>query len=334
MARRGKHRARLNWIVILLVSAVAAFCILTTLQDKYDLEIMELPALSLPSIEALYGYVEEFTGGESGGGSADREAVPAEAGEGLTVHVLDMGQADSILICGPERNVLIDAGENGQGAQVLRYLEEQGVKKLDLVIGTHPHSDHIGGMDTVIEGFAVGQVVLPEIPDEILPTTTTYTDLLRAIADKGLRITAAEPGLRFELGDGAVLTILGPVAEFSDLNNMSVVSKLTYGNTSFLFTGDVSEKGEAALLERGSDLKADVMQAPHHGSSSSSTAAFLDAASPRVAFISCGLDNSYGHPHREVMERLEERGIQILRTDLDGPISIYSDAKNIYISTR
>ena len=334
MARKGKYRSRLNWVVIILVSAVVAFCVLGTLQDKYGLELIDL---KLPSLGQIGEYIGEITG-EKQDTSVDTMdnalSVSGPApGDGLTVHMLDMGQADSILIQAPGLTVLIDAGENNQGGQVLRYLKEQGVDRIDIAIGTHPHSDHIGGMDTVLEGIPVGKIILPDVPDEIVPTGATYTDLLAAIAEREVEVILAEPGQQYDLGDGALLTIVGPLAQYGDLNNMSVVSKLTYGEVAFLFAGDASAQSELALVDRG-DIRADIMAVPHHGSSSSSTDVFLDAVSPSVALISCGLDNSYGHPHREVMERLQERDIEIYRTDLMGAITIVCDGVGVTISTE
>jgi len=333
--RKSKRRSNLNWTVILLVSAVAAFCVLTTLEDKYELGL-GLPGVNLPSLSFLYDYIEGFTDPQPGseGYMENAIAVSGQAEDAaLRVCMFSMGQADSILIRGPDKTVLIDAAENGQGSQVLRNLREQGVERIDILIGTHPHSDHIGGMDEVIRGIQVDKVVLPEIPEEITPTSRTYTDLLEAISEKGLRITVARPGLAFDLGGGAAITLMGPLEAYGDLNNMSVVTRLTYGDTAMLFTGDVSAQAELRLAER-QELKADVMQIPHHGSSSSSTDAFLNAVSPRIGLISCGLDNSYGHPHREVMERLAERHIQVYRTDLMGMITVESDGEKVYITTK
>lgn len=333
--RKGRHSAKLNWTVILLVSVVVAFCVLSTLQDKHGLDL-GIPSFRPPSLSRLYDSIESFLAKDDGFRDEMDNALAVSApvvGGPLEVHFLDVGQAESILIKAPGKTVLIDAGENNQGGLVLRYLKAQSVKRVDILIGTHPHSDHIGGMDDVVNGTLVGEVVLPEIPEELVPATATYTDLLEAIEAAGLTITVAEPGLAFDLGGGARLTVLAPLAEYADLNNMSVVARLSYGDTSFLFTGDASAASEKAMLEEGAALKSDVLSVGHHGSNSATTEEFLQAASPRIAIISCGVDNTYGHPHREVIERLQEREVQILRTDRSGTIVIVSDGNRLGIQT-
>jgi len=338
MAKKKTRRAaKLNWVVITLVALVSALCILRTLEDKYQMGL-GLPGLQLPSLTFLYEYIEDIADDLSQPENKDSMdnalAVSGPLADSpLTIHVLDMGQADSVLIRSPGMNVLIDAGENDQGALVLRYLEDLGIGKLDIVIGTHPHSDHIGGLDTVISGTRIGKVILPAIPDDLVPTTQTYTDLLTAIDGKGLRITVAQPGMELDLGDGVIMTLLGPLEDYEDLNDMSVITRVDYGDTAFLFTGDAEARAELDLAERW-DLKADVLKLSHHGSKTSSAAAFLDAVSPSVGVISCGLDNSYGHPHSEVMERLAQRDIEIYRTDLMGTVVLRSDGRQIAVSTE
>lgn len=315
-------------LVIVLVSIALALCILSSLDHK-GLFNLGLEEAKFSGLDFVRDAVDAFISGEGGEAATSRPA----SGE-AQVHYLNMGQADSILIRGPEKTVLIDAGENDQGGAVLEYLASQGVTRLDYVIGTHPHSDHIGGMDTVIDGIDVGDVILPEIPRDIVPTGATYTGLLNAIERKGLSITAAVPGDRYDLGGGAALTILGPVAEYGDLNNMSVVSRLDYGSHSFLFTGDIEKDAESDLLDTdAASLSAEVLDAGHHGSKTSSSQRFLEAVSPSIAVISCGLDNSYGHPHREVVERLENLGAVIYRTDLYGAVVFSMDAEEMTVQT-
>jgi len=317
-----------------LVSVVAAFCILTSLEEK-GMFNLGLPTFDIPGLSFLEETANAYLGESGLGLDKDEEGNgPVAAAGGVEVHFLDVGQAQSVFIRGPKKTALIDAGENNQGGDVLQYLEKQGVTKLDYVIGTHPHSDHIGGLDTVIAGMEVGAVILPEIPGEIVPATVTYTDLLEAIDAKGLRITQAVPGKTYSLGGGATLAVLAPLAEYADLNNMSVCSRLDYGETSFLFTGDAEKEAEATMLERDARLAANVLDAGHHGSGTSTSQAFLDAVSPSVAVISCGLDNSYGHPHREVMERLQAMGVTVYRTDLNGAVVVTSDGDSLSVQTE
>ena len=264
----------------------------------------------------------------------DTQPAAAVTGGDLVVHIIDVDQADSILILGPEKNVLIDAGEQKTAKELYSYIQEQGATQLDILIATHPHADHIGGMTHIVQQAQVGQVIMSELKDSIVPTTKVYTNLLGAIADKGLKITKAKSGTEYDLGGGAKLTILAPVALYDDLNNSSVVCRLDYGSTSFLFNGDIEKEAEADILASGANLKVDVFCVPHHGSSSSSTQAYLDAAKPQMATIPLGIDNSYGHPHKEVMKRLEALNIPIYRTDLNGNIVITSDGSTLTVTTE
>jgi len=324
MARGRRYRSRTGGIVFLLVAAVCSVFILYSVQEKYGYDF-GLPDLSLPGVEDLLGELEVPPPEEKPASS------PVTLRKDLEVHFLDVGQAESILILAPAKTVLIDAGENDQGDMVVRYLKQQGVSSIDLLIGTHPHSDHIGGMDVVLNKLPVEAVILPELPDDLIPTTVTFTDLLEAIDQAGLEITPAVPGDQYDLGGGAQLTILGPLEDYDDLNSMSVVSRLSFGSTSFLFTGDMEQDAEKDLLKQGVPLVSTVLNVGHHGSKTSSHQAFLEAVQPKVAVISCGLDNSYGHPHREVLERLDALNVRVLRTDLDGAVVLTSDGKNIEI---
>jgi competence protein ComEC len=310
-----------------LVLAVVTLCALSSWEQKHGSGL--IPTLELPQV----GFVRELLGGwELPSGGDDIEVVEVAGGlpdAELEVHFQDVGQASSILIKGPEKNLLIDAAEDSEGDDVIRYIHEQGIDRLDYVIATHPHADHIGGLDEVLEEFEIGQVLMPVIPDEIMPETQIYEDLLDVIEQKDLNQLDAKPGQTYDLGDGAKLMILAPVGEYADLNNMSVVCRLTYGDTSFLFTSDASDGAEGDMLMDGAVLRADVLSVAHHGSETSSSEEFLDAVSPRIAVISCGVDNSYGHPHREVIERLEERDVRILRTDLDGFVVVTSNGKRL-----
>ncbi|EEG29933.1 metallo-beta-lactamase domain protein [[Clostridium] methylpentosum DSM 5476] len=256
---------------------------------------------------------------------------PITPGTDVSVHFIDVGQGDCELIRVGDQSILIDAGENDKGNTVLDYLNKQGIEKIDLFIGTHPHSDHIGGMDTVINRIEVGEVLMPELPDSLVPTTKTYTDVLTAIADKNLPVTAAEPGQMYTFGD-ATLEILGPLRDYDDLNDMSVVAKLTYGSTTFLFGGDMEKEVEDDLLNANADVRADVLKLSHHGSKTSNSKAFLDAVGADTYAICVGAGNSYGHPHDQVLNRIS--GKQVYRTDLNGDIVIGTDGANLTVQTE
>ena len=265
----------------------------------------------------------------AGCGSSDNaspsSAVSATADGFLKVHFIDVGQGDSILAEADGHFLLIDAGENDQGETVVSYLKQAGVHKLDYVIGTHPHSDHIGGLDDVLNAFPAETLILP--PKE--HTTKTFEDVLDAAAAQNLKLTKPVPGTSYPLGD-AQFTILSPLKDYGDdLNNWSVGIRLVFNDTSFIMCGDAEELAETDMVNSGEVLSADVLKAGHHGSSTSSCEAFLKKVSPPWAVIQCGKDNSYGHPHRETLEKLQKNGIQILRTDQLGTIIASSDGSSV-----
>lgn len=244
----------------------------------------------------------------------------------LEVHFIDVGQGDAILVKSDEEFMLIDAGKNVAGDLVVDYLKGQNVKKLKYVIGTHPHEDHIGGLDDVINAFEVETVIMPNVTH----TTKTFEDVLDSIINKGLKITPAKSGEQYHLGESEVLILAPNKAEYDNLNNYSVVTKLTHGNTSFIFTGDAEEISEKEMIEVYKDnLKSDVLKVGHHGSTTSTSQEFLDAVRPKEAVISLGKDNTYGHPHKEIIDRLEANNIIIYRTDLEGTIIAKSDGNSI-----
>ena len=262
-------------------------------------------------------------------------AVTRAEGE-LAVHYVDVGQADCELIQTPEQNVLIDAGDVGGGDAVTAYLKAQGVERIDLLIATHPHADHIGGMADVVNQFEIGKVLFAEVPRSLTPTSKTYERLLDAIADKDLKVAKAQPGIKYDLGGGAMLTVLGPMDEYrDDLNENSVVCRLDFGETSFLFTGDASRQSENDLVKAyGDGLSADVLKLGHHGSDTSSQEKWLNAVDPEVAVCCVGWDNTYGHPSPEVLDRLEKRGVTLYRTDRNGTVVVTSDGEQLAVQTE
>ncbi|MFO7296195.1 MAG: ComEC/Rec2 family competence protein [Clostridia bacterium] len=243
----------------------------------------------------------------------------------LAVHFIDVGQADCILVTIKDAAMLIDAGNNEDSQLVVDYIKGRGITTLDYVIATHPHEDHIGGMDAVINGFEVKNIIMPRAES----TTKTFEDVLEAISNKGLKITPAVPGTEYSLGE-AKFTILAPNSEaYEDTNDYSVVIKLQYGATSFLFTGDAGFESENEMLEKGYDLRADLLKVAHHGSKYSTSMKFLEAVQPKIAVISVGEDNDYGHPAPETIQRLRQAGAKIYRTDESGTIIATSDGKAI-----
>lgn len=247
----------------------------------------------------------------------------------LKVHFLDVGQADSILVQLPNGQVmLVDAGNNADGPPVVSYLKQQGIKKIDYLVATHPHEDHIGGMDNVIRSFEIGQVYMPRATT----TTKTFEDVLLATKEKGLKITSAKAGAIVLDQGNLKVNLVAPVGScYEDLNNWSVVTRIQYGDTAFLLTGDAEAQSEEEMLTSGANLKADVLKVGHHGSSSSTTPAFLKAVVPKYAVISVGAGNDYGHPHKETLVKLQNAGVQVYRTDLDGTVIFTSDGKTITV---
>lgn len=243
----------------------------------------------------------------------------------LKIHYIDVGQGDSILVQKNYSNMLIDTGTNDSTEKLISYLKKQNIKKIDYLILTHPHEDHIGGADAVIKNFDIGKLYMPKVGT----STRTFKDVLMAMKNKSLK--ANEPQLmeNFKLGDASCV-FYGPIdSEKKDLNTYSIILKLTYGNTKFLFTGDAQAQNERAMISNGYDLSADVLKLGHHGSRTSTTNEFLDKVNPKYAVVSCGKGNDYGHPHKQTVNKLKSRNIPLYRTDENGTIICTSDGKNI-----
>lgn len=255
----------------------------------------------------------------------------------LSVEFIDIGQADSSLIYLPNGKImLIDAGGNSTAKKLSKYLsEEKGITKIDYLIGTHPHEDHIGGLDVIINDFDIGEIYMPKLDDSNVPTTKTYNDVLDAIANKNLNINQGKAGVNILTDDNLQIDIIAPNSEkYPDLNNYSIAVKITYCEKSLLFMGDAEKLSENEILENGYNVKADVIKCGHHGSSSSSSESFINAVNPQYAIISCGTDNSYGHPHSETINTLENNNITYYRTDTKGIIYLSCDGNNINITTE
>mgnify|MGYP002508084467 FL=1 len=242
----------------------------------------------------------------------------------MTVHYLDVGQGDCVLVSCDGESMLIDAGDNNQGTKIQNYLKKQGVTKLKYAVGTHPDADHIGGLDVILYKFDCGTVMMPDVSKN----TATYRDVVDTMKQKGYRNTVPEPGDSFQLGD-AVCTVLGPEESYEDANNNSIVLKVEHGENSFLFMGDAEAEAESDILSGGADVEADVLKVGHHGSRSSSSQKFLKAVDPAYAVISCGEDNSYGHPHAETLNNLRAMGVDVFRSDEQGTIVAVSDGSQI-----
>ena len=244
--------------------------------------------------------------------------------DGLYVHYIDVGQGDSELICCDGEFMLIDGGEPSASDALVSYLKKHGVKKLDYLVCTHAHADHCGGLDAVVESFDVETVFTSPYSDD----NVSYSIFLEAVEDAGLEAIAPEIGESFSLGE-AGFRFIGPLDDYESVNDDSLVMRLEYGDTSFLFTGDMSQTAEHDLINDGAKLRCDVLKVGHHGSYSSTCYQFLREARPEIAVISCATGNSYGHPHDAALSRLNDAGATVYRTDLEGSIVIFSDGMKV-----
>ena len=250
----------------------------------------------------------------------------------LVVHFIDVGQGDSILIESPGgKVVLIDGGPRTAGQKVVSYLKKAGISAIDIVIGTHPHEDHIGGLIEVLRHFPAREIIDPGV----VHTTKTFEDYLTVIDQRGIPFTEGRAGMSRDLGAGAVMQINHPSSPSSShLNDASIVAKVTYGQMSFLFTGDAETASEREILFQSRvSPKSTVLKVGHHGSRTSTTQAFLDAVAPRYAIIMCGAGNRYGHPHQEVLDRLSAAGVHVFRTDIHGTIVMSATTDSVVIET-
>lgn len=256
-------------------------------------------------------------------------STPAD-GTHLTVHYIDVGQGDAEMVVSPNGDVmLIDAGPNSSEDKLCEYISLCGVKTIKYLVLTHPHEDHIGGADKVINSFKVENVIMPDVTSG----ASTYKRTLEAIEKQNCNLIIANPKDQYTL-DTAVFTILGPIEiDKSDLNNCSIVMRLDFGKDSFIFTADAEAKSEKLMLSElpESYFKADVLKVGHHGSSTSTSDEFLKAISPSAAVISCGKDNEYGHPHSETVKKLDKMNVKYYRTDILGTVKITSDGENLSV---
>lgn len=242
------------------------------------------------------------------------------------VHVIDVGQGDSILILADGHAMLLDCGEASAAPAVLRYLDALGIKEIDYAVASHLHADHIGGFAKVLPELTVGTVIEPRCPDKLIPTTVTYEMYLNAVEQSGAAYREMQAGDSFSLG-GASVAVLAPGDETPDsLNNDSLVLQVKYGNTVCLFTGDMETPEETCLLEQDIFLKADFLKVAHHGSGGASGEDLLAQVAPKYAVISCGKDNKYGHPAKSALERLNKYAREVYVTTESGNVVYLYDA--------
>ena len=242
---------------------------------------------------------------------------------------IDVGQALSVLVECDGQFMLYDGGNVDDGSLVVSYLQKQGVEHLQYVFCSHAHEDHVGGLAAVMAKFPAGHAYSPVTEG----STKCFNDFVKYTQQQGLQLEAPSVGTVWPLGS-ATVTLLGPVTQYSETNNTSLVLRIDYGSTSFLLTGDMEKTAETDLVNSGANLKADVLQVGHHGSSTSTGYLFLNAVLPEMGVISCGTGNKYGHPHEETLSILRDAKVDVYRTDLQGTITIGSDGQNFTVGTE
>ena len=260
-------------------------------------------------------------------------SLPESSEFDLNVHFLDVGKADCIYINYKDHNILIDAADTEPLPNVVEYLKRQGVSNLDLAVVSHPHRDHIGQMAQVIKEFNINKFIEPDIPEQYIPTGVTYEKMLKALKNENINAELIKGRKNIKLDD-LNIDIFGPLSvDPKNVNNNSIVLKITYLNVSFLFTGDAEKQEETEIIDSGCNLKADVIKIGHHGSRTSSSQNFLDAVRPRYAVISVGPDRN-NLPKEEVLTRLKNMNTSIYRTDISGNIIFSSNGKEIKVVTE
>jgi len=262
--------------------------------------------------------------------TGQNKEIPAASGN-LTVHFLDVGQGDTILLEHGGDTMLIDSGEIGKGDDVATYVKNEGITSLDFVVATHPHSDHIGGMSVILNDFPIGHFVDSGYPY----TSKTYENMLTTIDKKNIPFVTPKRGDKIDFSSGIDVQVLNPGSTYftDDVNQNSVVLKITNGKVTFLLMGDASLEAESSIMNDGYDVNSEILKVGHHGSRTSSGASFISAVSPAVSVIEVGEGNDYGHPHQETLERLQKIS-KVYRTDLDGTITISTDGSAYSVTTQ
>lgn len=282
-----------------------------------------------PTVDSLKAQWEEYFGQSADLSSVDAPNLFAGEEDELSVYYLDVGQGDAILLRQDEAVMLIDTGDNGMESQLLSQLEALDVTRLDLLVCTHYHADHIGGAAEVLENLTVDRVLLPSGST----TTQTYEDMLEVIEQKSIPTSFPKAGYTGSLEE-ADFQVVGPISEDNDnQNDNSLMLRVEFGKASFLFTGDAEATEEEEILAQGNPVQADVLKVGHHGSETSTSEAFLQAVHPVCAVISCGAGNDYGHPHQETLDKLSAAGVTVYRTDLSGAVTFLTDGSTIRVYT-
>lgn len=320
MAEKHSRTGKLFTIIFALL--IVACLLLTASSYGY------LPNV-FPSWETVFGGAEQAAQSVS----ADLKKNSADT-DNAAVYFIECGQGDCEVIVSDGTLNVIDSGPSKNAQSTLNYIKLLGFNKIDNLVLTHAHEDHIGGAKLLIENFDIGTIYMSKPKAGTEPNTEVYRQLLKAIAVKGLKITTAKAGMSFDAG-GFSMQILSPEKDYDELNDQSVVIHAVYDDVSFLFMGDAEKEPMNAMLgSRYSSLKSTVLKVGHHGSKTSTTKKWLAAVQPQYAVISCGLGNDYGHPHGKVLKYLEDTGAKIYRTDLCGSVVMTTDGKTVKITAE
>lgn len=288
-----------------------------------------LLVISITGCGQLYAGSQDVPGTEAGSQDGGASHLPEAAGRDsfFEVHFIDVGQADAALVLCDGKSMLIDGGNRADSSLIYAYLQQRGIEHLDYIVCTHPHEDHAGGLAGALNYAAVDVAYAP-VEDY---DSEVFRNFKRYLEKQGAEITVPNAGDTFSLGSAQVM-VVGPVSEEtgSKLNNTSIVLRLAYGETSFLFTGDAEREEEQAILEAGYEIQSTVLKVGHHGGAASTTYPFLREAAPEYAVISAGEGNSYGHPTEDVLSRLRDADVEVYRTDLQGTVVCRSDGENVF----
>lgn len=299
--------------------------------------LRSVAVLAIAAVIAVISRSPKFMGMLSEkAGLPDSDSFKAHNDDALIVEFIDVGQGDCTLITtGSGEHMLIDTGDRDGDNKVIKTLTGKKITKLDYLLISHPHADHMGEAAEIVEQFEIGQLIMPEVPDELVPTSQVYEDMLDAVEAKGMKIHRAGTE-SFSLGGGKVETYVCESEDYgsSNLNNYSVAVRLVHGENSFLLTGDSEIEEQEQLIKEGAKLDADVLKAAHHGSDTGTTESWLDVVSPEYAVISCAEENKYGHPHKAAVDALEKVCKEVYRTYENGNVKFTSDGEKLTVETQ
>ena len=321
----------LSTLICLLLVLTVAGCTdskttpqLTATHEKTP--IAEQPAL----VQTIKQPTQSSTATQPTPSTSNNKEIPA-AGGNLTVHFIDVGQGDSILLEHGDDTMLIDSGEIGKGDDVATFVKSEGIKSLDYVVATHPHSDHIGGMSVILNDFPIGHFV----DSGYVYTSKTYENMLTIIDKKNIPFVTPKRGDKINFSSGIDVQVLNPGNSYftDDVNQNSVVLKVIDGKVAFLMMGDAGIEAENEIMKAGYDVNADILKVGHHASRTGSGASFISAVSPSVSVIEVGAGNDYGHPHQEILNRLQKVS-KVYRTDKDGTITVTTDGSTYTATTQ